>query len=119
MIVLEIDIQGGFALPAKSDPIIPGRAQRPPLRLTLQAVKVKARYIQFFRLTRHFQQLQDANALPEMIGSNPAGLAGEINLLQSLVPELADHSRRVDYLVYTVKRPQLEKHSIGCMTCQR
>jgi hypothetical protein len=27
-----------------------------------------------------------------MIGANPAGLAGEIYLLKSLVPEGADHS---------------------------
>jgi hypothetical protein len=39
-----------------------------------------------------------------MIGANPAGLACEINLLKSLVPERADHSRSVDYLVYSVKR---------------
>jgi hypothetical protein len=26
-----------------------------------------------------------------MIGANPAGLAGEINLFKSLVPEFADH----------------------------
>jgi hypothetical protein len=27
-----------------------------------------------------------------MIGANPAGCAGEVNLLKSLVPERADHS---------------------------
>jgi hypothetical protein len=38
-----------------------------------------------------------------MIGANPAGCAGEINLFKSLVPERADHSWSVDYLVYSVK----------------
>jgi hypothetical protein len=41
-----------------------------------------------------------------MIGANPAGLAGEINLFKSLVPELADHFHNVDYLVYSVKHPR-------------
>ena len=37
-----------------------------------------------------------------MIGANPAGCAGEINLFKSLVPERADHFQSVDYLVYSV-----------------
>jgi hypothetical protein len=39
-----------------------------------------------------------------VIGANSAGLAGEINLFKSFVPERADHSCSVDYLVYCVKR---------------
>jgi len=92
MVILKIDVQGGFILPAEGDPVIPGHPQRPSFRFALQAVKVKAGDVQLLRLTCDFQQLQDAYALPEMIGANPAGLAGEIYLLKSLVPEGADHS---------------------------
>jgi len=104
MVVLEIDIQGGFARPAEGDPVIPGHPHRPTFRFALQAVEVKTGDVQLLRTTCYFQQLQDANALSDMIGANPASLAGEINLFKSLVSELADHFRSVDYLVYSVKR---------------
>jgi hypothetical protein len=39
-----------------------------------------------------------------MVGADPAGLAGEVNLFKSLVLELSDHFVSVDYLVYSVKR---------------
>src|ERR1035437_778360 len=104
MVILEINIDGRFLRPAEGDPVISGHPQRPAFRFALQAVEVKAGDVQLLRLTCDFQQLQDANALSEMIGANPAGLAGEVNLFKSLVPELADHSRSVDYLVYCVKQ---------------
>ena len=103
MVILKIDIQGCFVLPAEGDPVISGYPQRPSFRFALQAVEVKAGDVQLLRLTCDFQQLQDANALSDMIGANPAGCAGEINLFKSLVPERADHSWSVDYLVYSVK----------------
>jgi hypothetical protein len=70
-------------------------------------VEVKAGDVQLLRLACHFQQLQDSNALSDMIGANPAGPASEVKLLQSLVPESADHSCSVDYLVYTVNHLRL------------
>ena len=102
MVVLEIDILGGFVLPAKGDPVVPGYPYRPSFRFALQAVEVKAGDIHLLGQTGDFQQLQDANALPDMIGANPAGLAGEVNLFKPLVPERPDHSRSVDCLVYSV-----------------
>ena len=102
MVILEIDIQGGFTLPAKGDAVNPGYPRRPSFRLALQAVKVKTGDLHLFRLIDGFHQLQDANALPDNIGANPAGLAGEENLFQTFVPERADHFHTVDYLVYSV-----------------
>ena len=104
MVILEIDIHGGFARPAEGDPVIPGHTQRPSSWFALQAVEVKAGDVQLLRLTCGLHQLQDTNALSDMIWANPAGFACEINLLKSLVPERADHSCSVDYLVYSVKR---------------
>jgi len=72
MVVLEIDIQGGFARPAEGDPVIPGHPQRPSFRFAFEAVEVKTGDVQLLRLTCDFQQLQDANALPNMIGADPA-----------------------------------------------
>jgi hypothetical protein len=104
MVILEIDIQGGLARPAKGDPVIPGHSHRPSSWFSLQAVEVKSGDIHLLGLACDFQQLQDANALPDTIGANPAGLAGEVNLPKPLVPERADYSRSVDCLVYTVNR---------------
>jgi hypothetical protein len=103
MIVLEIDIQGGFTSPAEGNPVIPAHPHRPSFRFALQAVEVEAGDIQLLRQARDFKQLQNANALPYLIGANPASLAGEVNLLKPLVPERANHFRSVDYLVYSVK----------------
>jgi hypothetical protein len=55
-------------------------------------MEVKAENIYLLRQTRDFQQLQDANALSAMIGANPAGLAGEINLFKPFMPERTDHA---------------------------
>ncbi len=104
MIVLEIDIQGGFTRPAEGDPVIPAHAHRPSFRFALQTVEVEAGDIQLLRQARDFKQLQNANALPDVIGANPASLASEVNLFKPLVPERADHFRSVDYLVYNIKR---------------
>ena len=51
---------------------------------------------------RYFQQLHDAHALPDMIGADPACLAGKIDLFKSFMPEAADHSFTVNVLVYSV-----------------
>ena len=103
MVILEIDVYGGFVVPAEGDPVISCHPHRPSFRFALQAVEVKTGDVQLLRMTCDFQQLQDANALPDMIGANPAGCAGEVNLFKSLVPEPVDHSCSVDYLVYSVK----------------
>jgi hypothetical protein len=65
-------------------------------------MKVKTGDLHLFRLIGGFHQLQDANALPDNFGADPAGLAGEENLFQPFVPERTDHLHTVDYLVYYV-----------------
>jgi len=82
--ILKIDVQCGFVVPAEGDPIIPGYPHRPSFRFAFQAMEVKPGYVQLIGLACDFQQLQDANALPDMIGANPAGCAGDVNLLKSL-----------------------------------
>ena len=62
-----------------------------PRKSALQAVETKASDVHVFRLHRYFQQLQDSHALPNMSGSNPACLAGEVNFLKPFMPEAADH----------------------------
>jgi hypothetical protein len=90
-------------MPAEGDPVILGHPHGPSLRFALQAVEVKAGDVQLLRLACDFQQLQDAHAFPDAIGTDSTGLVREINLFKSLVPEAADHSCSVYYLVYTVK----------------
>jgi hypothetical protein len=50
----------------------------------LQTVEAEACDVHVFGLRRYFQQLQNAHALPDMIGTDPAGLAGEVNFLKPL-----------------------------------
>jgi len=92
MVVFKIDIQGGFAGPAESDPVISGHAHRPAFWVALQAVQTKASDVHVLGPSRYFQQLQDAYALPDMVGADPAGLSGEVNFFQPLVSEAADHT---------------------------
>jgi hypothetical protein len=57
----------------------------------LQAVEAKACDVHVLGFCGHIQQLQDASALPNMIGTDPASLAGEVDLFKPFVPEAADH----------------------------
>jgi hypothetical protein len=50
--------------------------------------------------------LQDADALPDLVGANPASRACAVELLKPFVPEVADHCWSVNLLVYSVKRPR-------------
>src|SRR5580698_6858703 len=59
MVVFKIDVQGPFARPAESDPVITGHAHRPALRVALQAVEAKAGDVHILGMARYFQQLQD------------------------------------------------------------
>src|SRR5271157_961614 len=91
VVVLKIDIHSVLARPAESDAVIPAHAQRPAFRTTLQSVKTKACDVQVLRPLRHFQQLQDTHALPDVIGADPACLAGAVDLFKPFMPEAADH----------------------------
>ena len=91
MVIFKIDIQGVFTRPTESNPVIPGHAHRPAFRFALQALEAKARDVHVFRLSRHFQQLQDTHTLPDMIGTDPACRAGAVDLFKPFVPEAADH----------------------------
>jgi hypothetical protein len=93
MVVFKIDIQSAFARPAESDPVIPSHAHRPAFRPAVQAVESEILQLHILRLPRYFQQLQDALALPDMIGADPARLAGAVDLFKPLVPEAAVHYR--------------------------
>jgi hypothetical protein len=70
----------------------------------LQAVEVEARDVHVSRRRRHFQQLKDADASPDLTGTDPARLAGAVNLFKPLVPEADDHRFIVNYLVYAVQK---------------
>jgi hypothetical protein len=102
MVVFKIDVQSVFAGPAESDPVISGHANRPAFRVTLQAMEAKTCDIHVFRLRRYFEQLKDAHALPDTIGTDAACLAGEVNFFKTLMSEAADHSFSVNALVYSV-----------------
>ena len=65
-------------------------------------MEAKACDVHVFGLLRSFQQLQDPHTLPDLISTDPACLAGEVNLFKPLMSEAADHSSSVKYLVYSV-----------------
>jgi hypothetical protein len=68
----------------------------------MQAMKVKARDVHIRRLRGYFQHLQDTHALFNVIRTDPARLAGQIYFFKPFMPETADHSSSVNYLVYSV-----------------
>jgi hypothetical protein len=68
----------------------------------LKAVETKTCDIHVLRLPRYFQQLQDTHALPDVIGTDPACLAGELNLFKPFMSEATDRSFSVNRLVYSV-----------------
>src|ERR1700757_947467 len=92
MVVFKIDLQGVFAQPAESNAAVSHHPYRPAFRAAMQAMEAKSRDVHLFRTGGHFQQLQDARALPSLIGSDPARLAGQVELLKSFMPEAANHS---------------------------
>jgi hypothetical protein len=102
MVVFKIDFRSLFARPAEGDPAISGHAHRPAFRVASQAVKVKASDVHVLGLPRYLQQLQDAYALADISGADPARRALELNLFHSLMPEAADHTSAVDHMVYSV-----------------
>jgi len=53
-------------------------------------------------MLRYLQQLQDTRALPDMIGTDPACFAGEVNLFKPCMSEATDRSFSVNGLVYSV-----------------
>src|ERR1035438_3245379 len=91
VVVLKIDIQSVFARPPERNAIVPGYAHRPAFRGAWQAVEVKACDVHVLRPSRHFQQLQDAHAFPDMIGADAAGFAGAVKLLQAFLPAALGH----------------------------
>src|SRR6266700_5153243 len=103
MVVFQVDVHGLFARPSKSDPIIPAHPYRPTLRFAAQTVKVKADDIEIFGLKCYVQQLNDSHALPDHVGTDPAGPAVPVKLFKRFVFEAADHSLTVNCLVYSVK----------------
>ena len=91
MVVLKINIDRFVTQPAKRDPEISAHSDRPPLRLALKSMEAHTGDIHVFRLSRRFQQLQDTNALPQVLGPNPAACSSGADLLQSLVAEAPNH----------------------------
>jgi len=58
----------------------------------MQAMEAKACNVHVLRAPRHLQQLQDARALPDLSGTDPARLASSIKLLEPFMPEAANHA---------------------------
>ena len=77
------------------------------MRVAAQAVKAEPCDVHVLGQPRYFQQLQNAHAPPDMVGTDPACLAGKVNLLKPLMSEAADHSFSVNVLVYSVNRSLL------------
>jgi hypothetical protein len=51
----------------------------------------------------YFEQLQDADALSDLVGADPASCTYAVKLFKSFVPEATDHDQSVNILVYSVK----------------
>jgi hypothetical protein len=54
-------------------------------------VEVEACDVHVPRRRRHFHQLKNADASPDLTGTDPARLAGAMNLCKPLVPQADDH----------------------------
>jgi hypothetical protein len=67
-------------------------------------MEVKAGDVPVFRLPRDFPQLQHADAPAEMSVSDAACFTCDENLFEPFMPEAADRSFSVKYLVYRVNR---------------
>src|ERR1700693_1867844 len=94
MVVFKINIQSAFARPAdKRSGNSQSRAPTGVSALPCRPWKRKPATFISSRLPRYFQQLQDALAFPDMIGADPAPLAGAVDLFKPLVPEAAVHHR--------------------------
>jgi hypothetical protein len=65
-------------------------------------VEAKPRDVHVLGPPRYFQQLQDAHALPDMIGADPARPAGEEDLFKPFMSEATDRSFSVNCSVYSV-----------------
>src|SRR6266851_2087094 len=55
-------------------------------------MEAKPRDVHVLGATRYFQQLQDAHALSDMTGTDPACLASEVEFFGPFMPKAADHS---------------------------
>ena len=92
MVVFKIDINCIFADPTESDPVVGGNPNRPAFWVALQHMKAQASDVQVFRTHRRSEQLQDAHALPKVIGADPASLAREVNVFKTFVSEAIDRT---------------------------
>ncbi len=103
VIILVVDFGGAFAEPAECDAVVSRHEDRPAFWVAMQTVKMKPRDVHVLGPLRYFQQLQDAYALPYLVGTNPASSASAVKLFNAFVPEAADHGQSVNILVYSVK----------------
>jgi len=69
----------------------------------LQAVKMESSDIHSSGRTAYFEQLQNADALSDLVGADPASCTYAVKLFKSFVPEATDHDQSVNILVYSVK----------------
>jgi hypothetical protein len=111
MVVFKIDVLGVFAGPTERNPVVSGYAHGPFLRSSAQTVEPVPGHGHVLRLSRHFQGLQDTDALSDVFGPDAACLASGVELFQSLVSETGDHFSTVNQKAYTVK-PRVATTSI-------
>jgi len=96
MIVLKIDLLGAFAGPTEGNAVVPAYAHGPSLGSAAQAVESIPCHVHVLRPGRHFQQLQDTDALSKILRADPPCLTREIEFLEALVSETGDHVSSVN-----------------------
>jgi hypothetical protein len=85
MVIFQIDVYRLLARPPKRDSKACRHAHRPPLWTAVQTMKPKSCDVHVFRLLRDFKQLQNSDALPDLIRPDAACPAVGIKLLESFV----------------------------------
>src|SRR5258708_6829396 len=91
MVIFKVYILGGLTRPAERDAVIPASPDGPSGRAAVKEVEPVTGDIHIRGFGGHFQRLQNADALSDVFGANPARTPGEVDLIQSFVPEIGDH----------------------------
>src|SRR5713226_4562710 len=82
MVILKIDIVRVLTRPAERDAVVSSDAHGPSPRVAVQTVEPVPCHVHVLWLRCHFQRLKDTHALPDIFGTDPASLAGVVDLFK-------------------------------------
>ena len=102
MVVLKVDIVRVFPRPAERDAIVSSDVHGPSPQVAAQTVEPIPCDVHVLRLRCHLQRLKDTHAFPDIFGTDPASLAGEVDLFKPLISEAGDHFSTVNRNAYSV-----------------